>query len=129
MSGWEYFENFTYLVLLVVFAGLTYISGRDWWNRWRKKRQVASIIYEEFSKHKWSRRLFSLKKKRKNKMISCRLLSAWMKQRSKICMVCEKPVRFWQRKYKLFPWDYCVWHWGCRPQKEVKDGQNKRSNK
>lgn len=37
MLNWEYFEDFTYLVLLVVFAGLTYISGRDWWNRWRKK--------------------------------------------------------------------------------------------
>lgn len=37
MPSWEYFENFTRLVLLVIFVGLAYISGRDWWNRRRKK--------------------------------------------------------------------------------------------
>ena len=29
------------------------------------------------------------------------------------CMKCNKPIRFWHRKFKLFRHDYVGWHWGC----------------
>ena len=30
------------------------------------------------------------------------------------CMKCNKPTRFWQRRYKLFSFDYIAWHWKCQ---------------
>lgn len=33
MTGWKYFENFAYLVILVLCIGCAYYVVRDWWRK------------------------------------------------------------------------------------------------